>query len=110
MSSGLTVARSGAGSLDGGPAFGAPLAAGAPEAEPVLAGAVPDVPLDLLGAAGFAPDAGAAAALAATSNDENATTVEVARIPVLQPALAGALDGVCAAGGGDAFACRMLQL
>jgi hypothetical protein len=64
-------------------------------AEPVVAGAL---------------SLGPAATLAARSNEDITTTVEVARIRTLQPALAGDLDRTSRRTRTGAFSCGMLQL
>jgi len=119
MSSGRTDARSGEGTIGAAlpaPAGAAPGpaiagAAAEPAAEPgpvpVFAAAEPVVAgVFFWSALSFGP----AATLAAKSKEENTTTVEVARMRNLQPALAGDLARTSRRTRIGAFSCGMLQL
>jgi hypothetical protein len=95
------------------PDFVAPVAA--PVAVPDFAASDPEVAagaccLSVLSVLSFGP----AATLAARSNEENTTTVEVARMRNLQPALAGDLARTWRRNANQprigAFSCGMLQL
>jgi len=107
MSSGLTVATSGDGAGVVSPLAAGVAGAGAPVAGAfeavVVAGAFLSVALS------FALSLGPAAALTAMASDENTTTVEVARMRNLQPALAGDFAHTARRTRTDAFSCGMLQ-
>jgi hypothetical protein len=118
ISSGRTDARSGEGAT--GAALPAPAGA-APE--PAIAGAAEPAaepgPVPVFAAAEpvvagvffwSALSFGPAATLAAKSKEENTTTVEVARMRNLQPALAGDLARTSRRTRIGAFSCGMLQL
>jgi hypothetical protein len=129
MSSGLTEARSAAGAPGSGllpallvvsvpvvdepaPAFAVVGVVGA-VAAPVFVTGATGATGALVAAAPVVAGAlslGPAATLAARSNEDITTTVEVARIRTLQPALAGDLDRTLRRTRTGAFSCGMLQL
>jgi hypothetical protein len=105
MSSGFTVATSG----DGADGFASPAGAGG------WAGS--ELAFAVVVAGGFfaalslaALSLGPAATLVAMTSEENTTTVEVARMRNLQPALAGDFAHTARRTRTDAFSCGMLQL